>query len=83
MGISIGEYSGSDATNRLRETIIDLDKSTKRQTTWMIWLTLAIALMTLALLALTIVLVVREPSDSSLLDRWGEGVTSRAPTQPL
>lgn len=60
MGIPLGQWSGSDATNELRETIIKLDNSTRRQTRHMIGLTWAIAVMTLVLVVLTIVLLVKE-----------------------
>ena len=56
-GIPLGVWFGSDATDRLRQTILDLDKSTKRQTTVLIWLTVAFVVLTLVLVLLTIVLV--------------------------
>ena len=50
-------WFGSDATDRLRQAILDLDKSTKRQTAVLIWLTVAFVVLTLVLVLLTIVLV--------------------------
>jgi len=50
--------SGSDATERLRETIIDLNNTTKRQATVMICLTGVLVVLTVVLVVLTVVLAV-------------------------
>ena len=57
MNIPLGQWSGSDATDRLRETIIELDKTTKRQTKWLIGLTCALVVPTIVIVILTVVLV--------------------------
>ncbi len=49
MGIPLGQWSGSDATDRLRETIEALNKQAEKQNRTMVRLTWAI-------LALTIVM---------------------------
>jgi hypothetical protein len=56
-GIPLGVWSGSDATERLRQTMLDVDRSSRRQGTIMIWLTGVLVLMTGVLVWLTIVLV--------------------------
>ena len=48
-GIPIGQWSGSDATRELTQTIINLNKSTERQTRTVVRLTWAIAIMTLVM----------------------------------
>jgi hypothetical protein len=57
-GIPLGVWSGSDATNQLRETIIELSEATARQTRQMIRLTWTLVIMTAVLIAgLTIQIV--------------------------
>ncbi len=53
----LGAWSGSDATERLKETIIDLDRSSRRQGTIMIWLTVVLVILTVVLVFLTVVLL--------------------------
>jgi hypothetical protein len=50
-GIPISEWSGSGATERLRETVAEYSEQTARQTNQLIWLTRA-------LVGLTCVLVI-------------------------
>ena len=57
VNIPLGQWSGSDATDRLRETIVDLNGKTDRQTKVLIWLTIVLVILTVAILALTAVLV--------------------------
>lgn len=49
MNIPLGEWSGSDATDRLRDTIVALDQSSAKQTRTMVRLTWAIAALTVVL----------------------------------
>ena len=48
-GIPLGQWSGSDATDRLRETIIELNAATDRQTRTMVRLTWALIVSTVIL----------------------------------
>ena len=48
-GIPLGQLSGSDATNALRESIERFNAKTARQTTWLLRLTWAIAALTLVM----------------------------------
>jgi hypothetical protein len=48
-GIPLGEWSGSDATKALHETIKEFSKASGRQTKWMLGLTWAIAVLTLVM----------------------------------
>jgi hypothetical protein len=57
VNIPLGQWSGSDATDRLRETMIELDKTAKRQTRWLIGLTWALVALTAVIAILTVVLV--------------------------
>jgi hypothetical protein len=57
MGVPLGQWSGSDATNALRESIERFNARTARQTAWLVGLTWVIAVLTLALFLLTGVLV--------------------------
>jgi hypothetical protein len=57
MGIPLGEWSGSDATNALRQSIERFNTRTAKQTVWLLRLTWAIAVLTLAIFLLTGVLV--------------------------
>lgn len=50
-GIPLGQWSGSDATDRLRQTVEKFAEDSKKQTRTMIGLTVAIA-------ALTVIMVV-------------------------
>jgi hypothetical protein len=59
-GVSLGDLSGSNAIERLRETIIELDRTTRRQGTIMIWLTVWLVILTIVLVVLTGVLLVAE-----------------------
>jgi hypothetical protein len=56
--IPMGEWSGSDATERLRETMVELSDRTERQTRQIVVLTVALVVLTVALVVLTVVLVV-------------------------
>jgi hypothetical protein len=58
-GIPVADWSGSGATERLQETILDLSDKTARQTKVLIWLTGVLVVLTAVVVALTIVLVVR------------------------
>jgi hypothetical protein len=46
VGIPMGQWSGSDATERLRETIIELNKTAGCQTKILIWLTAVLVVLT-------------------------------------
>ena len=59
MGIPLAEWSGSAATDRLRETMVELAAKTDRQTRQMLFLTWALVVLTLVIAVLTVVLVVR------------------------
>ena len=48
-GIPLGEWSGSDATNALRESIERFNNRTARQTSWLLGLTWVIAALTLVM----------------------------------
>src|SRR5258705_9762933 len=48
-GIPLGQWSGSDATNALRESIERFNAKTVRQTTWLLRLTWTIAALTLVM----------------------------------
>ncbi len=61
MGIPLSEWSGSGATDRLRETIVELSKTTEKQTRLLVWLTVALVVLTVAILVLTAVLVFNPP----------------------
>ncbi len=50
-GIPLGVWSGSDATDQLRTTIVELNETTARQTRQMIRLTWALVVMTAVLIA--------------------------------
>jgi hypothetical protein len=50
MNIPLDEWSGSKATKELHETIKKYQEASSRQTQQMIWLTGAIAILTVALL---------------------------------
>jgi hypothetical protein len=60
-GIPPAQCSGSDATDRLRETIIELDKTTRRYTKQLVCLTWAIAAMTLTILIFAMVMLAKPP----------------------
>lgn len=49
-GIPIGEWSGSDATKALHETIKSYQEASRKQTTQMLRLTWAIAILTFVML---------------------------------
>jgi hypothetical protein len=62
-GIPLGQWSGSDATNKLRETIEAFNTETNRQTEtvirltkWMLWLTIVMT----AAVAVQIFLTLRQ-----------------------
>lgn len=57
MGIPLSEWSGSGATDRLRETIIELNSTTERQTTRLLQLTWVLVVLTAVVVALTVVLL--------------------------
>ncbi len=61
-GIPLGQWSGSDATDRLRETLVDLNVSTERQTRTLIRLTWALVALTVVIVLLTAVLLLRTPT---------------------
>jgi hypothetical protein len=48
-GIPLGQWSGSDATNALRESIEQFNAKTGRQTRWLLRLTWVIAFLTLVM----------------------------------
>lgn len=50
MNIPLGQFSGSDATDRLRESIEQHQRATQRQTRTMIALTWAVTIMTVVML---------------------------------
>lgn len=52
MNIPLGQWSGSDATDRLREAIEEANRLSSRQARLMIWLTVAILVLT-AMMAVT------------------------------
>ena len=56
-GIPIGEWSGSDATDRLRAVIERQHEQTARQTKVMVWLTVAMFFLALVTTAATVVQV--------------------------
>ncbi len=58
MGIPLGQWSGSDATDRLRETLVELSEATAAQNRTMVRLTWALVVLTVVIVVLTIVLVV-------------------------
>jgi len=60
VGIPMGQWSGSDATERLRETIIELNKTAGCQTKILIWLTAVLVVLTGVIVWLTVVLVLAE-----------------------
>jgi len=60
IGIPMGQWSGADATDRLRQTMIDLSKTTEAQTKWLVRLTWVLVVMTAVLVVLTVILVVNE-----------------------
>jgi hypothetical protein len=60
-GIPLGQWSGSDATNALRETILQLNAAAEsqtremvRMTRWIMWLTVVMAVGVVAQIALGI-----------------------------
>lgn len=53
MGIPLGQWSGSDATERLRETVEKNSTETSRQNRWLLWMTGAILLLTVVVTVLT------------------------------
>ena len=57
MGIPLSDWSGSGATERLRETIIELNATTERQTRRLLQLTWVLVVLTAVVVALTIVLL--------------------------
>lgn len=57
-GIPIGQWSGSDATDRLTAVIIDSNEETKRQTAKMVTLTQWITYLTIALVCFGFVLLI-------------------------
>ena len=56
--VSSGVSSGSDATNNLRDTIVELSVATEKQTQTLIRLTWALVVLTVVIVALTVVLVI-------------------------
>jgi hypothetical protein len=48
-GVPIGQWSGSEATNALHETINDFNKASAWQTTWMLRLTWTMAFLTVVM----------------------------------
>jgi hypothetical protein len=54
-GIPLGQFSGSDATDRLRAVIEENQKATKWQTAIMVWLTWVMTALTVITTALTAV----------------------------
>jgi hypothetical protein len=58
-GVPMGIWSGSDATDRLRNTIIELNKATERQTRTIVRLTWALVVLTLVIAIATILLLTR------------------------
>jgi predicted nucleic acid-binding Zn ribbon protein len=48
-GIPLGEWSGSDATDQLREAIVEMNAASARQTRTMIWLTGALVVLTVVM----------------------------------
>jgi hypothetical protein len=57
--IPMGVWSGSDATERLRETIVELNEKTRRQTRLIVGLTGMLVALTIVLVVLTVVLLFR------------------------
>jgi hypothetical protein len=57
-GIPLGQWSGSDATDRLRGTIVELSRVTECQTRTLVRLTWALVALTVVIVVLTVVLVV-------------------------
>jgi len=57
-GIPLGEWSGSNATRELHQTIKDFVESNNQSTKWMLRLTWAIAGLTLVMLIAVIVQIV-------------------------
>lgn len=57
MGIPLSEWSGSGATDRLRETIVELSSATERQTKRLLQLTWVLVILTGVVVALTVVLL--------------------------
>jgi hypothetical protein len=55
--ITAGEWSGSDATDRLREVLEQQHKETAKQTTVMLWLTVAMFVLAFVTTLATIVQV--------------------------
>ena len=60
MNIPVSEWSGSGATERLRESMEAMGAKTDRLTRWLVALTVALVVMTAVLVWLTLVLVLRE-----------------------
>jgi hypothetical protein len=59
MGIPLGQWSGSDATDQLRTSIEGIAASTNRQNRTLLWMTGLILFLTLVIAGLTVVLVLR------------------------
>ena len=56
-GIPLGQWSGADATDQLRETVVALSRATARQTRVMIWLTIAMFVLSVVTTVATVVMV--------------------------
>jgi hypothetical protein len=55
--VDLDGWSGSKCTVRLRQTIIELDRTSRQQGTIMIWLTVVLVVLTIVLGALPVVLL--------------------------
>jgi hypothetical protein len=59
MGIPLGQWSGSDATNALREAVEKIARDGKRRDAVMLWMTGLILALTIAIAWMTLVMLLR------------------------
>jgi uncharacterized membrane protein YqjE len=59
VSVPLNVWNGSEATDRLREAIVELNEQTAKQATAMVRLTWVLVALTVVLVALTIVLLLQ------------------------
>ena len=84
MNIPIGKWSGSDATDELQKTVVDLSKASERQTRHIIKLTYAMLFLTFVMACMVgvqIWLAIEQPESLKLTESNPISVSSQSPSQ--